>query len=81
MDKRVKVRFFAAARAAAGVDTASFDTAPLSNILAEACHDNPTLAHVLAQCSFLIDSLAVHDLEVHVKNGSTVDVLPRFAGG
>lgn len=81
MDNGVTVRFFAAARAAAGVDTAIFASAPLSKILAEACNANPILSHVIAQCSFLIDSLAVHDLEVLVKNGSTVDVLPRFAGG
>ena len=70
-----------AARAAAGVDSARFNTGTLSSILAQASANNPALAHVIDQCSFLVDSLAVHDLEMPVNAGSFIDVLPRFAGG
>ncbi|MSO43127.1 MAG: hypothetical protein EXQ76_02710 [Candidatus Planktophila sp.] len=81
MEKGVEVRFFAAARAAAGVDQAHFSSAPLALILAEACRDKPVLAHIISQCSFLLDSVAVHDQSILVKDGSVIDVLPRFAGG
>ena len=81
MNKGVELRFFASARAAAGVDTAMFLSAPLASILAQACKSNPALAHVVLQCSFLLDSVAVHDQSVLVRDGSVVDVLPRFAGG
>jgi molybdopterin converting factor small subunit len=77
----IEVRYFAAARAAAGVDSARFNAGTLSSILAQASANNPALAHVIDQCSFLVDSLAVHDLEMPVNAGSFIDVLPRFAGG
>ena len=81
MDNGVHIRYFAAARAAAGVDSADYSAAPLVEILAEAGKSNPKLAHVLGQCSFLVDALTVHDQNVLIKNGSVIDVLPRFAGG
>jgi len=81
MDKGVELRFFASARAAAGVDTATFLSAPLSSIIAQACESNPALAHVVSQCSFLLDSVVVHDQNIVVRDGSVIDVLPRFAGG
>ncbi len=81
MNKGVELRFFAAARAAAGVDTATFLSAPLASIIAQACESNPALAHVVSQCSFLLDSVVVHDQSVLARDGSVIDVLPRFAGG
>ncbi len=81
MDNGVQIRYFAAARAAAGIDTANYPAAPLVEILAEAGKSNPKLAHVIGQCSFLVDALAVHDQNIVIKNGSVIDVLPRFAGG
>ena len=81
MDKGVELRFFAAASTAAGVDTATFLSAPLSSIIAQACESNPALAHVVSQCSFLLDSVVVHDQNIVVRDGSVIDVLPRFAGG
>lgn len=81
MDNGVQIRYFAAARAAAGIDTANYPAAPLVEILAEAGKSNPKLAHVFGQCSFLVDALAVHDQNIVIKNGSVIDVLPRFAGG
>lgn len=81
MNNGVEVRYFAAARAAAGVDNAYFKPAPLTSIIAAACNNNPALAHVISQCSFLIDSVVAHNENIQVKSGSVVDVLPRFAGG
>jgi len=81
MNNVVEVRYFAAARAAAGVDMAFFKPAPLNSIIADACSDNPALSHVISQCSFLIDSVVVHNENIQVNSGSVIDVLPRFAGG
>ena len=81
MKTGVEVRFFAAARAAAGVETANFTPATFEEIIAQATQANPTLAHIVSQCSFLLDSVAVHDMSIAVKEGSVIDVLPRFAGG
>ena len=77
----IEVRYFAAARAAAGADSVRVNPATLSMILTELGGSNPALAHVIAQCSFLVDSLAATDLNMHVNAGSVIDVLPRFAGG
>jgi sulfur-carrier protein len=81
MGKGVEVRYFAAARACAGVDTAKFDPSLLASIVAQIGASNPPLAHVVAQCSFLLDSVVVHDLNIFVNDGSVIDVLPKFAGG
>ncbi|MDA2962993.1 MAG: hypothetical protein O3A27_04465 [Actinomycetota bacterium] len=81
MEKGVEIRYFAAARAAAGVDQTSFAPARFDSIIAQACISNPSLAHVISQCSFLLDSVAVHDQSCMVADGSVIDVLPRFAGG
>ncbi|WAC54318.1 MoaD/ThiS family protein [Gordonia sp. SL306] len=78
------VRYFAAARAAAGSDTAVVDVdadttlADLETILSA---DNPDLRRVLARCSYLRDSVALCDRTVALGTCATVDVLPPFAGG
>nr|WP_245905920.1 MoaD/ThiS family protein [Mycolicibacterium palauense] len=78
------VRFFAAARAAAGVDEepavlpAGATVAALSERLRGRGGE---LARVLPRCSFLCDGVAVRDLERRLEHGQTVDVLPPFAGG
>ncbi len=77
----IEIRYFAAARAAAGVSVERVGSAPLSSILKSVSANNPQLKVVLDQCSFLVDSLAVHDLDINVNAGSFIDVLPRFAGG
>jgi sulfur-carrier protein len=78
------VRYFAAARAAAGpeseiVRVASGTTmAALVDALAER---GPELAKVLKRCSFLCDGIAVRDDALALSDGQTIDVLPPFAGG
>ena len=81
MDNGVEIRFFAAARAAAGVEQMYCASAQFQEIINELCRTRPALAHVIEQCSFLLDSVAVHDQSFVVHDGSVIDVLPRFAGG
>lgn len=84
----VRVRYFAGARAAAGVPeervrvTAS-DTGPTAADVVDAvvaAHDE-RLAQVVAASSFLLDGVAVRDRSVEVTDGCEFDVLPPFAGG
>jgi len=77
----IEIRYFAAARAAAGISVERVNPASLSMILKEVTANNAQLAHVIEQCSFLVDSVAVNDMDMPIKAGSFIDVLPRFAGG
>jgi molybdopterin synthase sulfur carrier subunit len=76
------VRYFAGARAAAGVPVESIRAATiddLTRILTE--RHGERLAVVLKAASFLVDGLSCHDRHADLPAGSTVDVLPPFAGG
>ena len=82
----VKIRYFAGARAAAGVsdedlllDTAEPTVALVVSTIGERHGDK--LGKVLAASSFLLDGVAVRDTSVRVPAGSQLDVLPPFAGG
>jgi sulfur-carrier protein len=81
----VTVRWFAAARAAAGVEAESV-TVPVGATMdillktVRATHGDE-LGRVLDRCSFLLDEVAVRDRDVPLHGGATVDVLPPFAGG
>ena len=81
MDIDIEIRYFAAARAAAGVSIQRVEPASLTQILATVTANNAQLAHVIEQCSFLVDSVAVNDMNMPINAGSFIDVLPRFAGG
>ena len=80
----VTVRYFAAARAAAGTESetlrleAGTTVGALSQQLAARSQE---LARVLARCSFLCDGIAVRDEALNLFDGQTIDVLPPFAGG
>jgi molybdopterin converting factor small subunit len=81
----VTVRYFAAARAAAGVEAEPVDVPPGATIdillkTIRAAHGDD-LARVLDRCSFLLDEVAVRDRDLPLHDGATVDVLPPFAGG
>jgi len=82
---RVTVRYFAAARAAAGVESESVDVPPGATVdillkTVRASHGD-ALGRVLDRCSFLLDEIAVRDRDVPLHDGAQVDVLPPFAGG
>ena len=82
----VRVRYWAAAKAAAGLSEEDIDAAgTLADLLVAVrdAHGQP-LSGVLARCSYLVDEVspgtAPHD-QVAVADGAVVDVLPPFAGG
>jgi molybdopterin converting factor small subunit len=77
----VHVRYFAGARAAAGVAEESIDAATLEELLAIVHRRSDRMPAVLAASSFLVDGMAVHDRGEPLRPGCTVDVLPPFAGG
>ena len=76
------VRYFAGARAAAGMPVESIRAVTiddLTRILTE--RHGERLAVVLKAASFLVDGLSCHDRHADLPAGATVDVLPPFAGG
>jgi len=78
----VTVRYFAAARAAAGTAQEAVPAASLAGLLgAVVDRHGEGLALVLKRCSYLVDGLAVHAPDTALPAGATVDVLPPFAGG
>ncbi|SES05010.1 ThiS family protein [Corynebacterium cystitidis DSM 20524] len=85
----MNIHYFAAARAAAGVDQESlggtFST--LNDVLTHAAklHSGTTdagmtLAEVFERCTFLIDGCRAEG-DASVAGATRVDVLPPFAGG
>lgn len=78
----VTVRFFAAARAAAGVGETTVAAATLTELTSTLVDKyGPGLARVLPACTVLVDGLADHGELSTLTDGATVDVLPPFAGG
>jgi molybdopterin converting factor small subunit len=82
---RVTVRYFAAARAAAGTETEPLELPGAATVddVVTALGDRhgAELARVLERCSFLLDEFAVRDRSTPLSDGATFDVLPPFAGG
>lgn len=75
----ITVRYFAGARAAAGVSVAELDAGiSVTELTTQA---RPELAKVLAASSFLVDGLAWRDRDAALPDECTLDVLPPFAGG
>ena len=84
MSTHITVRYFAAARAAAGVETETLAVAAGTSIDALVrllSARGPEFARVLQRCSFLCDGVAVRDRGESLQTNQTVDVLPPFAGG
>ncbi|CAJ1494269.1 MoaD/ThiS family protein [[Mycobacterium] kokjensenii] len=80
----VTVRYFAAAQAAAGIEseTVSLPSGAGIGALTELLAGRgERLAAVLSRCSYLRDGIAVRDHTAALRPGETVDVLPPFAGG
>ena len=78
------VRYFAAARAAAGTETETVHLAPGTTVAAlvdTLGARGSELARVLRRCSFLCDGIAVRDDAAELSNGQIIDVLPPIAGG
>ncbi|KRE76491.1 MoaD/ThiS family protein [Arthrobacter sp. Soil762] len=88
----MNVRYFAAARAAAGVEEEFFDLAPGATVAdllqavltvdrTEPPAGTPPLQRILSRSSFLLNEVAVRDRTTVLTPGDVVDVLPPFAGG
>jgi molybdopterin converting factor small subunit len=80
----VTVRYFAAARAAAGaeIETVTIQSGTtVAGLVDELGERDAELAKVLKRCSFLCDGVAVRDAGVTLKAEQIIDVLPPFAGG
>ncbi|GHE34208.1 thiamine biosynthesis protein ThiS [Streptomyces griseoaurantiacus] len=79
------MRYWAAAKAAAGIAEEPYDAATLAQALDAARARHPgELDRVLLRCSFLVDGNPVGTREhetVRLAEGGTVEVLPPFAGG
>ena len=79
------IRYFAGAKAAAGVDDEQLSLPPESTVddvlkLVRDKHGEP-LTRVLTASSLLLDGIAVRDTTISVAGGRELDVLPPFAGG
>ncbi len=80
----VTVRYFAAARAAAGTDSETVMLRPgttVVELIGRLAVRGSRLATVLSRCSYLCDGIAVRDETAALRTGNTIDVLPPFAGG
>jgi molybdopterin synthase sulfur carrier subunit len=79
------IRYWAAARAAAGVTEEPYDAATLGQALATAAAGRDEDFHrVLGRSSFLVDGTPVGTRDhqgIELPEGGTVEVLPPFAGG
>jgi molybdopterin converting factor small subunit len=81
---QVTVRYFAAARAAAGVESETVVLRPgttVGELVERLAVRGSGLAAVLTRCSYLRDGIAVRDETAALQSGDTIDVLPPFSGG
>ena len=79
-----KIRYWAAAKEAAGVAEEPFDAVTLGELMTKITQDRAELARVVRRCSFLLDGSPVGKrphADVILSDGVTVEVLPPFAGG
>lgn len=83
----VEIHYFAAARAAAGVESESVTAATLGELLDDrAAHHRGTtdagmsLGEIFDRCTFLVDGRN-SDRDTPLAGAARVDVLPPFAGG
>ncbi|HKO26053.1 MAG TPA: MoaD/ThiS family protein [Solirubrobacteraceae bacterium] len=79
------IRYWAAARDAAGVTEEGYDAANLAEALRAArVKHGEQFAKVLTRCSFIVDDAPVGSRDhetVMLSESGTVEVLPPFAGG
>ena len=75
------IRYWAGARAAAGLTEEPYDGDTLGSVLdqAAAAH-GAALARVLTVASFLVDGVRT-SRDAVLPDGATIEVLPPFAGG
>ncbi|MEO6018918.1 MAG: MoaD/ThiS family protein [Knoellia sp.] len=77
----VTLRYWAGARAAAGVAEETFEAGPrVGDVLDAAVAAHPDLSDVVAVCSVLVDGRSVQR-DAEVSPDTVIEVLPPFAGG
>ena len=76
----VTVRYWAGARAAAGVDDERLQASSVDDVVRQLSARTPTLAPVLALSSLLVNGRVVRG-RIDLVDGQVVEVLPPFAGG
>jgi molybdopterin synthase sulfur carrier subunit len=79
-DADVTIRYWASARAAAGCDSEFFPGRHVGDVLEAAAAAHPGLGVVLAVSTILLDGCVVTSSEL-LSEGTTLEVLPPFAGG
>lgn len=91
----VSVRYWAAAREATGVEAQDVPPGPLGEVLAALLAQHPRLRPVLRVCSVFVDGAqvagagaraavdadSVREPGPQLSAGSTLEILPPFAGG
>jgi molybdopterin synthase sulfur carrier subunit len=78
----ILIRYWAGAKAAAGVDSERIEAATVASALALAVSGGRReLARVIQRSSLLLDGVVVHDKTATLADGQTLEVLPPFAGG
>ena len=83
--RTLTVRYFAAAKAAAGTPEETVELAAGATVAdavgALRAGHGAELDRVLDRCSFLLDEVAVRDRGTVIGDAAVLDVLPPFAGG
>ena len=84
------IRYFGAAKAAAGIEEETIDAGPLqlgelleklAALHPDAPEGTPVLQSVIGRSTFLVNEVAARDRSRLLGPGDTVDILPPFAGG
>jgi molybdopterin converting factor small subunit len=76
------IRFFAAARAAVGVDSLTTTAPTIEAAVREVAAADPERWSALQErCSYLVDGVTTRDRGTSLEGVEVVDVMPPFAGG
>ncbi|KQZ23527.1 MoaD/ThiS family protein [Microbacterium sp. Root553] len=75
-----RVRYFAAAAEAAGVDSEERGERSLAELRAAVMAEHPDLADILPRCAVMVDGVRRDD-DHALDDAQLIDVLPPFAGG
>lgn len=75
-----RVRYFAAAAEAAGVDAEERGEHTLLAFRTAAVAEHPALADILPRCAVIVDGVRADD-DRPIDDAQLIDVLPPFAGG
>lgn len=76
----VTIRFWAAARAAVGVETVAIDAESIAEAL-DRLEADPELRRIIGLSSILVDGRRQSDLDSPLTGPVEAEVLPPFAGG